>query len=354
MRAIPNIYVRRGDAHRSAAFTLIELLAVISIIALLLAILLPSLSSARQTAKAQLCLSHLKGIGNLLAIYLDENESRFPPARLEQPSASSPPEEYYVNDAQRAAPRWQWFLEAEGGPVIDTHPFSDHIESLKFFYDGSPSSDTVGGAMQITNDLFTCPMLTDDKFARHIRDGAYGYNYQYLGNAYREHRPKRWDNFAVGRQLIRNPGMTIMVADSRGAGIRHGFHSFTLDPPRMAIEVRAQKFGPRTSVFDPPGFKGFDLDGLDEDIFSYSPVEPRHKNLGNLMFADMHGEAMRLAAIGYQLNDGSIQGIPNGVPIPIHDPSTGTYTANNRFFSGDGSDPIAEAHKQFISPDDAP
>lgn len=336
---------RRGAAHRSSAFTLVELLTVISIIALLLAILLPSLSAARQAAKAKVCLSHLKGIGNLLAIYLDENDSRFPPVRLERPSASSERQDIYINAFERAGPRWQWFLESDVGAVIGTSPFSEHIETLGYFYDGSLSSDNVSGAMEMTNDLFTCPMLTDDAFVHNIRDGAYGYNYQYLGNAYQEHTEGRWDNFAVGRQLIRNPGKTVVVADSRGAGNRHGLHSFTLDPPRMATEVRAQKFGPRTSDLDPQGFEGFDLGGLDENIYSYSPVEPRHKNQGNVIFADMHGEAMTLDALGYQVNDGSDPDIPKGVPIPVHDPSTGPYTASNRFWSGDGSDQIAEEHR---------
>lgn len=60
------------------AFTLIELLIVVSIITLLLAILLPSLSSARQQARNANCLYNLKGQGIATQFYLTSNREYFP------------------------------------------------------------------------------------------------------------------------------------------------------------------------------------------------------------------------------------------------------------------------------------
>jgi len=59
-------------------FTLVELLVVISIVALLISILLPSLRAARQQAKRVVCASNLRQIGNALWNYWTEENGRVP------------------------------------------------------------------------------------------------------------------------------------------------------------------------------------------------------------------------------------------------------------------------------------
>lgn len=59
---------------RRRGFTLIELLVVIAIIALLISILIPSLSHAREAAKRTVCASNLRGL--MQAVYLYANDHR--------------------------------------------------------------------------------------------------------------------------------------------------------------------------------------------------------------------------------------------------------------------------------------
>jgi len=65
-------------SRRSGAFTLIEVLVVVAIIALLVAILLPSLTRAREMAKATVCLTQQHQIGIALRTYANESKGLLP------------------------------------------------------------------------------------------------------------------------------------------------------------------------------------------------------------------------------------------------------------------------------------
>ena len=60
------------------AFTLVELLVVIGIIAILISILLPSLTRAREAANRAACLSNLRSVGQMFLIYAHDNKRQIP------------------------------------------------------------------------------------------------------------------------------------------------------------------------------------------------------------------------------------------------------------------------------------
>jgi len=68
--------------RKPIGFTLVELLVVIAIIAVLISILLPSLSKARAASNSIKCLSNLRTLGQVMAIYESECKGKLPYSQL--------------------------------------------------------------------------------------------------------------------------------------------------------------------------------------------------------------------------------------------------------------------------------
>lgn len=99
-----------GCTSLAKAFTLIEMLVVISIIALLIAILLPSLQSARAAARQIKCLSIARQFGLANELYANASQDWYVPLRL-GPESDADSVRWYQNKLYR---------DEVGLPMIDS------------------------------------------------------------------------------------------------------------------------------------------------------------------------------------------------------------------------------------------
>lgn len=125
-------HARRWATRRVArAFTLVELLVVIGIIALLISMLLPALSKAREAANSVACLANLRSAGQAMQMYVSEYKGYIPGS----PNTSS---RHFYNAVPNATVVAS--LNVPPGPIQNTdyiHPLGTMMR-LKFPDDGDP------------------------------------------------------------------------------------------------------------------------------------------------------------------------------------------------------------------------
>lgn len=84
------------NRNPTRAFTLIELLLVIAMVALLASLLLPSLSGLKLRVRSAACLNNLKQWGIATALYALENGDALPPEGVPNPSPRSTNSGWYI------------------------------------------------------------------------------------------------------------------------------------------------------------------------------------------------------------------------------------------------------------------
>ncbi len=189
---------------RKTGFTLIELLVVIAIIAILAALLLPSLNKARETARRINCAGKEKQMGLAFMSYASDYGDYLPPVQD------------YTGYGGVYAFNGFWFVFL--GPYVGYKEWSplynfSSVKTPNFFVCPSADPKTPGQAVTYSGKIY-----------------GYGMSYYMPSPS----NPTTWQTrtIAYGKlSMVTNSSSKIIVADSRSVAVLGGYWEFTQSDP---------------------------------------------------------------------------------------------------------------------------
>lgn len=232
------------------AFTLIELLVVIAIIALLTAILVPSLQYSRENAKAVLCSSNIKQLVLGLTLYETDN-GVFPYAF--DISSKYPPPGGYPGHFQYDKMGWWWF---------------NYITDY--------SRRDLG-----KDSIIWCPSrwIRDNLLEYNVLCGNYGVNQSVCKSSYIQKNPAEFVGQPLCSSEMSNPSRTLLLVDS-GYSMINWWHVTDTPPEPQGSTIEDAAYVPGLWINQEKTL----WPGLEDDA-----IHGRHLNkMVNIGFVDGH------------------------------------------------------------------
>ncbi len=190
-----------------AAFTLVELLVVIATMALLVAILVPSLQNSRRQAKAVLCSSNIKQL--TVGLFMYETENGILPHAFDNTPMYPPPGGYAGGSAYDRI-GWWWFNYIEG------------------FYNKANNHETV----------LRCPSkwLRNPRLKNNILCGNYGVNESICKSSSGRESHSEFIGTPLRSGHISRAGETLLVVDS-GYSMINWWHATDAPPDSLGNTI---------------------------------------------------------------------------------------------------------------------
>lgn len=204
---------------KKPGFTLLELLIVIAVIAALIAICIPALRAARESARTVRCAANIRGLVLGMRSYETEND-RFPPAFVDMFSVSPPEGGWAGNTAYDSMGRW-W---------------------LDYITDYTDEDPTGTGTLWCPGRRMDEPQLETD-----VLCGNYGVNRSICKGLHRARLQSEFEGISLGTAEISQPSGTLLLVDSGYATMRW-WSTMMKSPGRLTNSLSGSTYVPGLTI----------------------------------------------------------------------------------------------------------